>query len=134
MPGATPFHSLRSFHYERPIFPLLPTQLLQKQCYATEVNRIEAVLQETPIAVHDGANMLVVIGERIESDYRITVIPVDAVDGDPIGPAEGVLFRRTRLGWNVLEACQQFVVKAHSVPPVVRYLLEHSHSPELVPV
>ena len=33
--GRSPFHSLRSFHYERPIFPLLLTQLLQKQRYTT---------------------------------------------------------------------------------------------------
>jgi hypothetical protein len=34
--GRSPFHSLRSFHYERPIFPLLLTQLLQKQRYTTD--------------------------------------------------------------------------------------------------
>jgi hypothetical protein len=33
--GRLPFHSLRSFHYERPIFPLLLKQLLQKQRYTT---------------------------------------------------------------------------------------------------
>jgi hypothetical protein len=33
--GRLPFHSLRSFHHERPIFPLLLKQLLQKQRYTT---------------------------------------------------------------------------------------------------
>jgi O-acetyl-ADP-ribose deacetylase (regulator of RNase III) len=33
--GRPPFHSLRSFHYERPIFPLLLKLLLQKQRYTT---------------------------------------------------------------------------------------------------
>jgi hypothetical protein len=52
--GRSRFHSLRSFHYERPIFPLLLKQLLQKQCYAT-CDR--SVINVTPPATEEAVDL-----------------------------------------------------------------------------
>jgi hypothetical protein len=51
--GRLPFHSLRSFHYERPIFPLLLKQLLQKQRYTTNARicSVFAVVRNTKLMI-----------------------------------------------------------------------------------
>jgi hypothetical protein len=51
--GCLPFHSLRSFHYERPIFPLLLKQLLHKQRYTTMWNCMFNVNVDRPIGTGD---------------------------------------------------------------------------------